>query len=444
MKQQRSITKELILFSLPLVFSGLLQQLYQWADAFIVGHSGPEGELLLAAVGVTGPITTLLLQCIIGFTLGLSILAGQEFGQGNWNRVRKIHAIFLPIITIVFLVLTVPVILLAKSLLQLMDTPENILSYACSYLQIVLLGIPFLAVYNFYTSLLRAIGNTKVAFYAVLVSSVLNVVLDIVFVLFLPWGIRGAAAATTISQAAMTVFVLRYTAVRYPELLSRSSEKQTDPQLLKDGISFGIPPTLRNSITSFGSLILQNFMNGFGTATVLAVTTAYRVDTIMLLPLFNVGAAISSMTARFHGEGNKAKIRQCMKSGTWLIVLISFLLTVSMYLLGWVFIGFFGVTGEALQLGKEFFRDVCLFYVPFGIAVAFRCVLEGIGDLTFSSVVGVSTLIVRIGFSYLLRPWIGGRTIAFAEGISWIFLLVVMSIRVWQKRTELFPERKTS
>ena len=182
MRKQNSMAKDLILFSLPLILSGVLQQLYNWADAFIVGHSGAEGELLLAAVGVTGPITTLLLRCIIGFTTGLAILAGQEFGQGNTESVSRIKQIFQPLLTGFFLLGTVLVIVFAEPLLRFMDTPANILDYARSYLQIVLAGMPFLLVYNLETSLLRAIGNTKIAFYSVLLSSVLNVILDILFV----------------------------------------------------------------------------------------------------------------------------------------------------------------------------------------------------------------------------------------------------------------------
>lgn len=441
MKKQNSMAKELFLFSLPLILSGVLQQLYNWADAFIVGHSGAEGELLLAAVGVTGPITTLLLRCILGFTTGLAILAGQEFGQGNTQSVGRIKRIFQPILTGFFLLSTVLVIVFAEPLLRLMDTPANILDYARSYLQIVLLGMPFLLVYNLDTALLRAIGNTKIAFYSVLISSILNVILDILLVLVFPFGIVGAAAATAVSQIAMTVYVAVYTRRHYPELSARSNGGSK--ALLQSGFSFGIPPTLQNSITSFGSLILQNFMNQFGTTTVLAVTTAYRVDSIMLLPLFNMGSAISSMVARFYGEGDRKQIRQCLITGTWLMVLISAVLSLAMYFLGAAFIGFFGVTGEALDFGRLFFQDVCLFYVPFGIATALRCILEGIGDLSYSSAIGIAALVIRIVGSYLLRPFIGNRTIAYAEMISWIFLLVMMVFRTWQKQKEIFPDKNT-
>ena len=430
------MARELILFSLPLILSGVLQQLYSWADAYIIGHSGTDAQLLLAAVGATGPITTLLLQCILGFTTGLSILTSQELGQGQKSSACKIRSAFQPILTGICLVCTVLVILFTEPLLRLMNTPDNIRNYACSYLQIVLVGMPFLALYNLHTALLRALGNTKIAFYSILLSSLLNVVLDILFVLVLPYGIQGAAAATAISQIVMAIYVAIYTKKRYPELWIRTP---ADPETKKNGFAFGTPPTLRNSITSFGSLILQNFMNGFGTVTVLAVTTAYRVDTIMLLPLFNVGSAISTMVARFHGEGNKEKIRQCMISGTGVIVLISLMLTFSMFFLGSAFIGFFGVTGEALAFGKLFFRDISLFYVPFGIATALRCVLEGIGDLKFSSTIGITSLLIRIAGSYLLRPVIGNRTIAYAEAIAWIYMLVAILIRTAKKKPDLIP-----
>ena len=321
MSGKQSTARELIAFSLPLIFSGILQQLYSWADAFIVGRA--EGELPLAAVGATTSISYFLINMILGLTLGLSIMGAQHFGSGDKAKVRKILSCFLPLLTAAFAVLAAVCFAFAAPVLRLMDTPEDIFAYALDYLKVIVVGIPFLAVYNLFAALLRAAGNTKAAFYAVLLSSVLNVALDVWFMLGLGWGVTGAAAATVLSQISMTAFIILYTLSRHPALIPHRQEWRPGRAVLAQGLRFGLPPTIQNSVTSLGNLVLQNFMNSFGSVTVLAITTAYRVDSMMLLPIFNLGSAISSMAARAKGATDEAKLRSCFKTGLWLMVAVS-------------------------------------------------------------------------------------------------------------------------
>ncbi len=434
-RKNSSIAGELIRFSMPLILSGILQQLYSWADAFIVGHA--EGELQLGAVGATHSLSWFFINTILGFTLGLSILGAQEYGKGDHDKVRRILSNFLPILSAVYVLLAVSGIVFAEPILRVMDTPAEIFDYSLQYFKIVLIGIPFLTVYNLYAALLRAIGNTKISFYAVLISSVLNVALDILLVVILPYGVGGAAWATVISQIAMTAFIVIYGNNKYAQLNIKCEDISFDRGIFKEGLSFSIPPTIQNSVTSLGNLVLQNFMNGFGASTVLAITTAYRVDSITILPMINLGAAVSSMTARAKGAGDTRRIKSCTKTGVILVAGVSAVLAAGVFFFGANFVEIFGVTGEALETGGQFFRDLSYFYVIFGIAIVLRSALEGIGDITYSSTVGIVTLGVRIVSSYLLKPHFANRTIAFAEGISWIFLMIMMGIRVVYKRREV-------
>jgi len=431
--RNKSIVKELLLFSFPLIMSGILQQLYSWADAFIVGHSGPEGEAMLTAVGATSSIFILVINSIIGFTLGLSILAAQEYGRNNVDNIRQITNRFLPILTVLYIALAAIAIFFAEPFLKIMDTPAEVFDYSLQYLRIILLGVPFLAVYNLFSAIFRAVGNTTVSFYSVLISSALNVLLDILLVLVFPFGVAGAAAATIISQIAMTIFIVWYCISKYPHLVGGKKDAAAANTMFRQGLSFGLPPTIQNSVTSVGNLVLQNFMNGFGASTVLAVTTAYRVDSIMLLPVINLGSAISSMVARSKGAGNEERIKNYLWTGLALMVGISGVLALAMYLFGAYFVGFFGVTGEALAIGDTFFRDLSMFYVFFGVATVLRSVLEGIGDITYCSIIGISSLALRIVDSDLLRPVLMERSIAFAEGIAWLALLLFMLLRVVYK-----------
>ncbi|MBR2502881.1 MAG: MATE family efflux transporter, partial [Oscillospiraceae bacterium] len=294
----------LVKFCTPLILSGILQQLYNWADAFIVGNVN--GENALAAIGSVSSISNFYIMAITGFTTGLSILIAQKFGAGEGEQINRILSTFLIIIGAVFSLVAAVVFAVSGSLLTVMDTPADIFSDAESYLKIVTVGVPFLTVYNLYAAAIRAIGDSRAPFYAVLVSSAVNVVLDIIFVAVLGWGVEGAASATVIAQGAMTVFMIVYGISRHP-LLKFKVSGMFSREWVSKGFSFGTPPMVQSCINSFGNMILQGFMNGFGTATVAAITTAYRVDCIALLPVINLGSGISTLAAQSYGAGDHKK-----------------------------------------------------------------------------------------------------------------------------------------
>ena len=172
--------------------------------------------------------------------------------------------------------------------------------------------------------------------------------------------------------------------------------------MLRAGLHMGMPPTIQSSAGAFGNLILQNFMNSFGTLTVAAITTAYRVDTIILLPVINLGSAISTMVAQADGAGDRQKIRAFIRSGTILMIGIALMMTLIIIPFGGYLIAMFGVEAEATAIGVAFFRHIAGFYVIYGLAMVLRGAIEGIGDVTFSSIAGIISLIARIIMSYTL------------------------------------------
>lgn len=430
-----ALALEMLRFGLPLMMSGVLQQLYSWADAFIIGHA--EGGMQLAAVGATTSLYGFLSNTILGLTLGLSIMAAQHVGAGRRERIRGVLSSFLPLLFAGYGLVALGVSFFLEPVLAVMDTPLEILADALAYLRIILLGVPFLACYNLYAALLRALGNTKAAFYAVLLSSCVNVALDILFVMVLSLGVAGAAAATVLSQIGMTVFIALYAAAKEPEILRPAAFRLPDRSVLSEGVRFAAPPAIKNSVTSFGHLTLQGFMNSFGATTVLAVTTAYRVDSITLLPIVNLGAAISIIAAQASGARDRKRIRACLKTGLILMLVISGLLAAVMFAFGALFIQFFGVTGDALWQGSVFFRDLSLFYPVFGISIVLQSVLEGIGDISFCSVIGVVSLALRIVLSFGMRPFFAERTIALAEGSVWVVTMAVFALRIAMRKKKL-------
>lgn len=429
----RATARTLAAFSLPLILSGVLQQLYNWADAFIVGNV--VGELALAAVGSTTSMVNFYVLAITGFTLGLSILFAQKFGARELEDIRRILSTFLWVLGGIFLILAALGVCFAEELLRLLHTTREALPLAADYLGIVLAGVPFLAVYNVYSAALRGIGNSRAPFYAVLLSSGVNVALDVLFVAVWGWGVAGAAIATVIAQAAMTVFLTGYGIIKYPILRFRPGRQSFDRTMLALGCRFGIPPMLQSSVSSVGSLILQNFMNGFGTQTVAAVTTAYRVDSIVMVPILNLGSGISTLVAQNCGAGQNLRARSIFRVGTAVMAAVSLLLTVLVIPTGGELIALFGAGPEAVSIGDAFFRRIACFYVVYGLANAVRSYLEGMGDVVYSSLAGMASLACRIILSYTLVVFFANMVIAWAEALSWVLLLLLYVVRaVWKER----------
>ncbi|MDL2248548.1 MATE family efflux transporter [Tyzzerella sp. OttesenSCG-928-J15] len=422
-----NIVKTLVLFSLPLILSGLLQQLYNWADAFIVGNV--EGELQLAAIGATGVISGLLVNMITGFTVGINILAARQYGAGLKGSLKNLLATFTIVLGALFLIAAALAVIFTGPILRLLHTPDDIFQLACNYLRIIFIGTPFIVIYNIYAAVLRGMGDSRTPFLAIIVSAFTNIILDILLVALLRFGVTGAAVATVASQAMMTLFIFLYSKRKYPELKFKFERESIDKSSLSSGLRLSIPTAIQSSLNSLGGLLLQNFMNGFGTQTVAAITTAYRIDSIIMLPIFNLGAGISTITAQNAGAGNFKRAKKSLWAGIMLMSAVSIALTAIIIPSGATMISIFGVSGEAVEIGARFFQIIAMFYLPFSISIAIRGYLQGVGDVVFSGIVTIAALIIRIGLSYILKEPFGNEVIAYAEVFSWLALLAMCIAR---------------
>lgn len=428
---QGNIAGALTAFTVPLILSGVFQQLFNWVDAFIVGNV--EGELALAGIGAVTSTYAMFVMIIVGFTSGLSVLAAQRFGMGRREELGQILASFSLILGGLFLVICALGAVFVEEILIFLDTPANIFQNAESYLRIMFAGIPFLAVYNTCCAVLRGLGDSKAPFSSVMVCCVINVLLDLVFVAGLRLGTGGAAVATVLSQIAMTVYIVWYAARRYPMLRLRRDMFRRETA--GEGTRFGIPPAIQSGASSFGNILLQRFMNGFGDQTVAAITTAYRVDSVLLLPIVNFGSGVATMVAQNIGAGRPERAKKALKTGAVMIAGVSLLLTLLILLAGGPLIAMFGLTPESVEIGRQFFIRLATFYVVYGLAMALRGYLEGLGDMTFSGMAGIAALVVRIVSSYALAGVFGRMVIAYAEAISWLVLLGLYLLRyAWKSR----------
>lgn len=427
------ITGILIRFCVPLVLSGLLQQMYSWADALIVGNW--VGEASLAAIGATGGVSGLFIAIVSGFAVGVSILTAQAYGGGDREGMRGITSTFSWFLGGIALLLAVVGIALARPLLGALDTPSEVLPIAGDYLSIVLAGIPFLAVYNVYSAVLRGIGDSRTPLLSIIVSSVANVLLDLLFVAAFGWGAAGAAAATLISQALMTLFIVAYSGRRYAMLRLFVGKGMVDPALLRRGLSLSLPTAIQSGVRSVGGLLLQSITNSFGTQTLAAITTAYRIDSVVLLPVNNLGAGVSTFVAQNAGAGDLRRARRGLLSGALITAAVAVAMSALVIPMGGRLMALFGVSREVVAIGQDFFRAIALFYPIYGVAVGFIGYLQGIGDVTYTGVINIASGAVRIALSYILAPYFGNMVIAYAEMISWVFLLVLAVARyLWLRR----------
>lgn len=431
---QGSIARALTSFTVPLILSGVFQQLFNWVDAFIVGNV--EGELALAGIGAVTSTYSMFVMIIVGFTSGLSVLAAQRFGMGRTEEIKYILSSFSLVLGGIYLAVCAFGAVFVEEILIFLDTPENIFQNAENYLRIMFIGIPFLAVYNTYCAVLRGLGDSRAPFLSVLVCSVVNVVLDLVFVAGLRMGTGGAAIATVLSQIVMTAYLMWYAMAKYPALRFRPGQRLFRRDTAGEGTRFGLPPAIQSGTSSFGNILLQRFMNGFGDQTVAAITTAYRVDSVLLLPIINFGSGIATVVGQNIGAGRPERAKQALKTGAAMIAGVSLLLTLLILLAGGPLIAMFGLTPESVEIGRQFFIRLATFYVVYGLAMAVRGYLEGLGDMTFSGAAGIAALLVRIAASYALAGVFGRMVIAYAEAISWLVLLGLYLLRyAWKSRS---------
>ena len=354
--------------------------------------------------------------------------------MGEEGKLKNILSSFVILLGGIFLIIAAVGILFTRPILTLLDTPANIFSIAREYIQIMFLGIPLLAVYNIYSAVLRGLGDSKAPFLSVLVCSIANVVLDIIFVVVLPFGAAGAAAATVISQIVMTVFIVLYAIKKHHKLRFRLNKEIIQKAIIARGTKYSLPPAVQSGTSSVGNLFLQRFMNGFGEQTVAAITTAYRVDTVIILPIVNFGSGIATVVAQNIGAGNQERAKKVLKAGMVMISIVSLCLTGLVLAAGGYLIAMFGLTQESVEIGKSFFRAIASCYIVYGLAMAVRGYLEGTGEMLFSGIAGIVSLGVRIVTSYLFAQEFGNMVIAYAEAFSWVVLLVIYIIRFYIKK----------
>ena len=434
---QGPITKGILLFALPLMFGNLLQQMYNIADTWVVGRF--LGADALAAVGSSYTLMTFLTSIMLGLCMGSGAAISMQYGSGEEQKMRQ--SVFLSFVLIagIAVVLNVLVYLGLDGILWVLRVPDELKPLMSDYLRIIFLGITATFLYNYYSNLLRAIGNSMVPLLFLAVSAGLNVVLDLVCVLVLHWGVKGAAIATVFSQFVSGIGIGVYSWAKFPQLRPRREDCRWEKQNLSNILNLSVMTSVQQSIMNFGILMVQGLVNSFGTVIMAAFAAAVKIDSFAYMPVQDFGNAFSTYVAQNYGAGQSERIRKGIRSAgatsAVFCVVISALVCLLAAPLMQIFID--PSQTEIIAAGVHYLRIEGACYIGIGILFLLYGYYRAVNQPQMSVILTIASLGTRVALAYLLSATpLGVTGIWVSVPIGWALADVIGIGYYWhQKKT---------
>lgn len=418
----------LLSFALPLMAGNICQQLYTMVDTMVVGQV--LGVEALASLGAADWLNWLVLGIIMGFTQGFSILISQRFGAEDQDGLRKVTAMSTLLSAVIAVVVTVSSLLLAEPVLRLLNTPDNVLPGSLSYLRIIFSGSVIVTTYNMMASILRAMGDSRTPLYAMLVASVVNIGLDLLFVMGFHWGIPGAAAATVIAQGCSCLFCLAVLR-RMTVLRMTKTDWHPDGCLCRRLFQLGLPMAFQNTVIAVGGLVIQFVINGFGFLFVAGFTATNKLYGLLELAATSFGFSMATYAGQNLGAKKYRRICEGMRSALKMAVATSVIISAAMIAFGKPVLLLFisgepGEVAQVLDIAYTYLFIMCCLLSVLYLLHLYRSALQGMGDTVIPMVSGIAELTMRIGCALLLPIWLGQYGIYFAEIAAWAGAVVIL------------------
>ena len=418
----------IVAFSLPLMLGNVFQQLYTVVDTMVVGQALGVGAL--AALGAADWLNWMVLGTIQGFTQGFSIKMSHEFGAGIYDRLRKTvaNSILLAILSSVVLLLISQAA--ARPVLELLQTPDAIIGDSLTYLRIMFAGIPVVMAYNILAAILRALGDGKTPLYAMVVAALINVALDLIFVLVFHWGIAGAAGATVIAQVCSGIFCL-VSILKLPVLAFSREDFRMEGRLCLYLMKLGLPMAFQNAIISVGGMIVQFVVNGFGVLFIAGFTATNKLYGILEVAATSYGYAMVTYTGQNLGAKKIERISKGMHAAILVAVVTSAVIAAAMLLFGKAILGLF-VSGspeevaETLNIAYRYLAIMSVFLPVLYVLHVTRSCLQGMGNTLLPMLSGIAEFIMRTGTAMLLPLFFGAEGIFYAEILAWLGADVIL------------------
>ena len=433
--------KLIIAFCLPLVFGNFFQQFYNMVDTIIVGKF--VGVNALAGVGSTGSIQFMVLGFAIGVCSGFSINIAQSFGAGDTKLMRKYIANSAYLSVAVTLVLTAVTVTFTKPILRIMQTPDEIFNDAYNYIIVIFIGIFATMFYNILSGILRALGDSKTPLIFLIISSVINVVLDLAFILKFNMGVMGAGVATVLAQAISGFLCLLYMKRKFEVLHFEKDELTLDGRCCKRLLAIGLPMALQFSITAIGSIILQTAVNSLGAGIIAAVTAAGKIQLMVTQPMETLGITMATYCGQNLGARKFERIKKGIRQSSILSVCYCILACMFVSFLG-QYIALWFLDSKETQIISDtvyFLRINAIFYPVLGFLFIFRNSLQGMGYSFLPMMAGVSELVARALVSFGFVSIFGFNAVCLASPVAWIFadalLLTTYFIKMKQLKVQL-------
>ena len=411
----------LFLFSLPLMAGNIFQQMYTVVDTAVVGKV--LGVDALAALGAVDWLNWLTLGAIQGFTQGFSILMAQRFGAGDYGKLRQTAANSIVLAALCAAVLTTASQALAGTAVDLLQTPGEIRPISIAYLRIIFGGLPIVMAYNLAASILRALGDGRTPLAAMIVASLTNIALDLLFVMGFRWGVQGAAAATLMAQCLAAGYCIWRLSRMEVLRLSREDWVLSAP-LCGRLMWLGSPMAFQNTIIAIGGMIIQTIVNGFGVAFIAGYTAANKLYGILEVAATSYGYAMTTYAGQNLGAGKVRRISQGIRAGMVIALATSVVITALMLAFGRLILSFFLPAGaeasaEALGVGYQYLSLMALCLPALYVLHVTRSCIQGLGNTVLPMVSGMSEFVMRTGGALTLPPVIGEAGVMIAEVLAW-------------------------
>lgn len=417
---QGAIWKKILLFSLPLLLGNVFQQLYNTVDSVIVGNY--VGGDALAAVGTSGPIINLLVGLFMGIATGAGVVIARYFGAQDSEGVHDAVHTTLAATFIGGLFLTVVGVLLSPTVVRLIGVPENIMADSISYLRIYFGGIIAMMTYNMGAGILRAVGDSKTPLYFLIISSIVNIILDMVFVIVLDMGVAGVAWATLIAQAVsatLTIMMLCRVNASYRVSLRQILIKMS---YLKEIIRIGLPSGLQNAIISMSNIVVQSYINSFGSAAIAGYSTYGKVDAFALMPVMSLSMAITTFTSQNIGAQRYDLVRQGVKTGLCMTCGTAVVLTSLVVVFARALLGIFTSDQQIIDYGLLTMTYQAPFYIILAVNNTLAGILRGAGKASVPSIIMAANMCgVRILWLSILMPIFNSIIVVYlAFSVTWL------------------------
>ncbi len=423
-----SPTRLILFFTLPLLVGNIFQQLYNMADTIIVGRT--LGYKALAAVGgSSGSIMFLVFGFFFGLTCGLAVITAQRFGAHDEDGVRRSVAASLVMCAVITAAATLLCVLGARPVLELMRTPEDIVDETYNYLIVMFWGGWTIVFYGMLSSIIRALGDSRTPLYFLIISSIVNVVLDFYFILSLKSGVAGAAWATVIAQGLSGVLCLVYMLRKFPILRLRRHDWIFNASFYWDHLRVALPMAFQFSVTAIGVLVLQTALNGFGSVAVAGYTAAARIDQLAIQPLFSFSIAMATFAAQNYGAGNIPRIRdgvfKCSAMALGFSVfggvpLILFASPVTAWFIG-------GHDEQVIHCSQIYLNTNASCYVILAMLLIYRNVQQGMGHSFIPFMAGVVELVLRVVGAFGFAVWFGYTGVCLSNPLAWIGATAILA-----------------